>query len=71
MSKKIYYLSSEVDPFSNSYSLAEFSSKICSRLHDIEDFDIRLNQPKYGYISERKYILREVCPKYLGKRSLL
>ncbi|OUW20415.1 MAG: hypothetical protein CBD21_04265 [bacterium TMED161] len=60
MSKKIYYLSSEVDPFSNTYSLSEFSQKACSRLHDIEDFDIRLNQPKYGYISERKYILREV-----------
>ena len=60
MSKKIYYLSSEVDPFSNTYSLSEFSQKVCSRLHDIEDFDIRLNQPKYGYISERKYILREV-----------
>ena len=60
MSKKIFYLSSEVDPFSNTYSLSEFSKRVCSRLHDIQDFDIRLNQPKYGYISERKYILREV-----------
>ena len=60
MPKKIFYLSSEVDPFSNTYPLAEFSKKLCSRLHDIDDFDIRLNQPKYGYISERKYILREV-----------
>ena len=60
MSKKIFYLSSEVDPFSNTYSLSQFSHKVCSRLHDISDFDIRLNQPKYGYISERKYILREV-----------
>jgi len=60
MSNKIYYLSSEVDPFSNTYSLSEFSKKTCQRLHDIDDFDIRLNQPKYGYISERKYILREV-----------
>ena len=60
MSNKIYYLSSEVDPFSNTYSLSDFSKKICQRLHDIDDFDIRLNQPKYGYISERKYILREV-----------
>jgi len=60
MSKKIYYLSSEVGPFSDTYLLSEFSKKICSRLHDIPDFDIRLNQPKYGYISERKYILREV-----------
>ena len=60
MSKKIYYLSSEVDPFSNTYSLSTFSKELCRRLHDIDDFDIRLNQPKYGYISERKYILREV-----------
>ena len=60
MPKKIYYLSSEVDPFSNTYNLSQFSKKVCSRLHDIQDFDIRLNQPKYGYISERKYILREV-----------
>ena len=60
MPKKIYYLSSEVDPFSNTYSLSNFSKRVCSRLHDIQDFDIRLNQPKYGYISERKYILREV-----------
>ena len=60
MPKKIFYLSSEVEPFSNTYSLSGFSKKLCSKLHDIDDFDIRLNQPKYGYISERKYILREV-----------
>ncbi len=60
MPKKIFYLSSEVEPFSSTYSLSGFSKKLCSRLHDINDFDIRLNQPKYGYISERKYILREV-----------
>ena len=60
MAKKIYYLSSEVEPFSNTYALSSFSKKICQKLHDIDDFDIRLNQPKYGYISERKYILREV-----------
>ena len=60
MAKKIFYLSSEVKPFSNTYSLSEFSQKLTTRLHNIDDFDIRLNQPKYGYISERKYILREV-----------
>ena len=57
---KIFYLASEFDPFSNTYSSSEFSRKLCTKLHDIPDFDIRLNQPKYGYISERKYILREV-----------
>ena len=60
MLKKIYYLSSEVEPFCETYSLSSFSRKLCSKLHNIEDFDIRLNQPKYGFVSERKYILREV-----------
>ena len=57
---KIYYLSSEVAPFSGTYDLASFSRKITSRLHDEQDIDIRVSQPKYGYVSERKYILREV-----------
>jgi len=57
---KIYYLSAEVAPFSETYELASFSRKITSKLHDKEDLDIRVSQPKYGYVSERKYILREV-----------
>jgi len=57
---KIYYLSSEVAPFSGTYDLASFSRRITSRLHDEQDIDIRVSQPKYGYVSERKYILREV-----------
>ena len=57
---KLYYLSAEVAPFSETYELASFSRKITSRLHDKEDVDIRVSQPKYGYVSERKYILREV-----------
>ena len=57
---KLYYLSAEVAPFSNTYELASFSRKITSKLHDKEDIDIRVSQPKYGYVSERKYILREV-----------
>ena len=57
---KIYYLSAEVAPFSETYELATFSRKITSKLHDKEDVDIRVSQPKYGYVSERKYILREV-----------
>ena len=59
-SLKIYYLSSEIDPFSNTYSLAKFSKEFNSFLNEFKDIDIRLIQPKYGYISERKYILREV-----------
>ena len=57
---KLYYLSAEVAPFSETYELASFSRKITSKLHDKEGLDIRVSQPKYGYVSERKYILREV-----------
>ena len=57
---KLYYLSAEVAPFSETYELATFSRKITSKLHDKEDVDVRVSQPKYGYVSERKYILREV-----------
>jgi starch synthase len=59
MALKVYYLSSEIAPFSETYSLAQFSKRICSIFQE-RDFDIRLIQPKYGYISERKFILREV-----------
>ena len=57
---KLYYLSAEVAPFSETYELASFSRRITSRLHAKSDVDIRVSQPKYGYVSERKYILREV-----------
>ena len=59
MSLKVYYLASEIAPFSETYSLAQFTRQVCSIFQE-RDFDIRLIQPKYGYISERKYILREV-----------
>jgi starch synthase len=59
-SLKIYFLSSEISPFSETYELASFSRKITTKLHNMEDVDIRVSQPKYGYVSERKYILREV-----------
>ena len=57
---KIYYLSSEIHPFSNTYSLSKFSKQFGTYLNDQKEIDIRLCQPKYGYISDRKYILREV-----------
>ena len=57
---KLYYLSAEVAPFSETYELASFSRKVTSRLHENTKIDIRVSQPKYGYVSERKYILREV-----------
>ena len=59
-SLKIYYLSSEIHPFSNTSPLAKFSRQFTSYLNENKDVDIRLCQPKYGYISDRKYILREV-----------
>ena len=57
---KLYYLTAEVSPFSETYQLAPFSRKITNRLHLKTDVDIRVSQPKYGFVSERKYILREV-----------
>ena len=57
---KVFFLSSEIAPFSNTYSLADFSFKFGLELKKDKAADIRMCQPKYGYISERKYILREV-----------
>jgi len=57
---KIYYLSSEIFPFSDSSSLSSFSKEFCITLQNTKEIDIRLTQPKYGYISDRRYILREV-----------
>jgi starch synthase len=57
---KILFLTSEISPFSETYQLAEFSKRFSNLVNDNEDFEIRISQPKYGYISERKYILREV-----------
>ena len=74
---KLYYLSAEVAPFSETYALASFSRKITTKLHDKSNIDIRISKPKYGYVSERKYILREVIRlkdlniKFLGKEYLI
>ena len=57
---KVFFLSPEIDPFSNTYSLSEFSNKFGNLMKSDKAVDIRMCQPKYGYISERKYILREV-----------
>ena len=58
--KKILFLTTEISPFTETYQLAEFSKKFSNYINDDEDYDIRISQPKYGFISERKYILREV-----------
>ena len=57
---KVFFLSSEIEPFSNTYNLSEFSNLFGLLIKSDKDVDIRMCQPKYGYISERKYILREV-----------
>ena len=57
---KIYYLSAEVAPFSDTYQLASFSREVTNKLHLNTEIDIRVSKPKYGFVSERKYILREV-----------
>ena len=59
MSLKIFYLTTEIIPFANTSSLADFSAKVPLLLQNKEN-DIRTIIPKYGYVSERKYILREV-----------
>ena len=59
MSKKIYFSTTEIIPFANVSSLAEFSTYAPLHLQEL-GHDIRTILPKYGFISERKYILREV-----------
>ena len=60
MALKVFYLSPEVAPFSNTYYQSSLSRKIATRFQDNPDIEIRVLHPKYGFISERKYILREV-----------
>jgi len=59
MSLKVYFLTSEIIPFAETGPLAHFSKFVPIRLQE-HNYDIRLTAPKYGFISERKYILREV-----------
>ncbi len=60
MALKVFYVSPEVAPFANTCFLSNFSRKIATRFQDNPDIEIRIFHPKYGFISERKYILREV-----------
>jgi len=59
MSKRIYYLTSEIIPFAESYDLANFSKGVPAEFIE-RKYDFRLMMPKYGFISDRRYILREV-----------
>jgi starch synthase len=59
MRLKLFFLTTEITPFVNATSLADFSAKV-PLLLQAKDHDIRIMHPKYGFISERKFILREV-----------
>tara|TARA_B100000902_G_C27173868_1_gene845298 strand:+ start:326 stop:1129 length:804 start_codon:yes stop_codon:yes gene_type:complete len=59
MVKKLFYINSEMKPFTSVSDQGSLSSKIPLGLQNLGN-DIRCLMPKYGFISERKYILREV-----------
>ncbi|NOZ75017.1 MAG: glycogen/starch synthase [FCB group bacterium] len=59
MARKIFYLTTEITPFASTSPLGEFSAKVPLALQS-KGHDIRTMIPKYGFVSERKYILREV-----------
>ena len=59
MSKKIYFITTEISPFAEVSNLASFSANVPLALQDMGN-EVRTIIPKYGFISERKYILREV-----------
>ena len=48
-----------MEPFASASCLSNHSSDIPLHLQD-QGNDVRCLMPKYGFISERKYILREV-----------
>jgi len=59
MIKRIYFLTAEIIPFAETYNLASFSKEIPVIFNE-RKYDFRLMMPKYSFISERRYILREV-----------
>tara|TARA_X000000368_G_scaffold103187_1_gene79748 strand:+ start:5990 stop:6796 length:807 start_codon:yes stop_codon:yes gene_type:complete len=59
MTKKLFYITSEMDPFASVSHLSDLSVQIPLGLQE-KGNDVRCLMPKYGFISERKYILREV-----------
>ncbi|MEJ2542590.1 MAG: glycogen/starch synthase [Calditrichaceae bacterium] len=56
---KILYLASEVAPFAKAGGLADVTGALPKALKGLNQ-EIRLMIPKYKFINERKYILREV-----------
>jgi starch synthase len=56
---RILFLASEVDPFAKTGGLADVASALPKSLFE-KGHDVRIMMPKYGSISERKYVLRDV-----------
>ena len=59
MNLKIYNISKRVSPFTPSSTEGDFISNT-SKIFNENKVDVRVFLPRYGFISERKYILREV-----------
>jgi len=59
MTLRIYATTHSITPFTESSLIGDFIQNI-SRIYNENKIDIRLYMPKYGFISDRKYILREV-----------
>jgi len=59
MPLKLFYLTTEITPFADTSHLGQYSVNIPLALQTI-GHDVRTMIPKYGFVSERKYILREV-----------
>jgi len=59
MSLKIYHISKRITPFTPPSTEGDFIANT-SKVFNDNKIDVRVFLPRYGYISERKYILREV-----------
>ena len=56
---KILFLASEIAPFAKTGGLADVANALPKELFEM-GHDVRIMMPKYGSISERKYVLRAV-----------
>ncbi len=56
---KILYLASEVTPFARAGGLGDVTGALPKALKDLNQ-EVRIMMPKYKFINERKYVLREV-----------
>ncbi|MDK2975559.1 MAG: starch synthase [Candidatus Marinimicrobia bacterium] len=59
MTLRIYASTRKITPFTESSLTGDFLQGV-STIYNENKIDIRLYMPKYGFISDRKYILREV-----------